>query len=59
MGNVKGKEEEADRKSWEDNIKDWTKMDFAASARVPENRTKWRHCCEFICGASRPSKVMG
>ena len=27
------------KKRWEDNIKEWTWMDFATSARVAEDRT--------------------
>ena len=30
------------KKRWEDNIKEWTGMDFANSARAAENRTKWK-----------------
>ena len=26
---------------WEDNIKEWTGMDFVSSRRAAENRTKW------------------
>ena len=28
------------KKRWEDNIKEWTGMDFASSTRAAENRTK-------------------
>ena len=37
-------------KTWEDNIKEWTGMDFANSTRAAENRTRWmeRHFCKFI-----------
>ena len=27
---------------WEDNIKDWTGMDFASSTKAAENRTRWK-----------------
>ena len=30
------------KKRWEDNIKEWTGMDFASSARAAENRTRWK-----------------
>ena len=37
---------EADRgrqkKRWEDNIKEWTGMDFASSTRAARNRTGWK-----------------
>ena len=30
------------RKSWEDNIKEWAFLEFAKSLRAVENREKWR-----------------
>ena len=30
------------KKRWEDNIKEWTGMDFASSARAAEDRTRWK-----------------
>ena len=30
------------RKRWEDNIKEWTGLEFGRSQRVVENRGKWR-----------------
>ena len=30
------------RKSWEDNIKEWTGLEFGSSQRVVENRENWR-----------------
>ena len=49
---VKGKRKRGrQKKRWEDNIKEWTGMDFASSTRAAENRTKWKGNCEFICGA--------
>ena len=44
---VKGKRGRQ-KKRWEDNIKEWTGMDFASSTRAAENRTRWK-----------ASKVMG
>ena len=42
QGRVKGKRKRArQRKKWEDNIKEWTGMDFASSTRAAENRTRW------------------
>ena len=29
-------------KRWEDNIKEWTGMDFASSSRAAENKTRWK-----------------
>ena len=37
----KGEEDEADRRKWEDNIREWTSLEFAKSQRVQENRGKW------------------
>ena len=59
QGTVKGKKKEADRR-WEDNIKEWTEMDFASSTRAAENRSRWKG---IVANSSlvprRPSKVMG
>ena len=45
---------------WEDNIKEWTGMDFASSTRAAENRSRWKG---IVANSSvvprRPSKVMG
>ena len=30
------------KKRWEDNIEEWTGMDFASSTRAAENRSKWK-----------------
>ena len=30
------------RKRWEDNIKEWTGLEFAKAQRAVENREKWR-----------------
>ena len=50
---VKGKRKRGrQKKRWEDNIKEWTGMDFASSTRAAEKQVKMeRGCCEFICGA--------
>ena len=48
------------KKRWEDNIKEWTGMNFASSARAAENRPKWKG---IVANSSvvpgQPSKVMG
>ena len=36
-GKRKGRQER-----WEDNIKEWTGMDFASSVGAAENRTRWK-----------------
>ena len=56
---VKGKRKKGrQKKRWEDNIKEWTGMDFAISTRAAENRSRW-----IVANSSvmprRPSKVMG
>ena len=30
------------KKRWEDNIIEWTEMDFASSTRASEDRTRWK-----------------
>ena len=30
------------KKRWEDNINEWTGMDFASSTKAAENRTRWK-----------------
>ena len=41
---MKGKRKKRGRqkKRWEDNIKEWTGMDFASSTRAAENRSRWK-----------------
>ena len=41
QGTVKGKRR-GRYKRWEDNIKDWTGMEFVSSTRAAENRTRWK-----------------
>ena len=38
----KGDEDKADRKRWEDNIWEWTSLEFSRSQRAAENRGKWK-----------------
>ena len=43
QGTVKGKRKRGrQKKRWEDNIKEWTGMDFANSTRAAENRKRWK-----------------
>ena len=44
------------KKRWEDNIKDWTGIDFASSTRAAKGKME-RDCCEVICGA--PTTLQG
>ena len=61
QGTVKGKRKRGrQKKRWEDNIKEWTGMDFSSSTRAAENRSRWKG---IVANSSvvprRPSKVMG
>ena len=43
QGTVKrGRRPGRQRKRWEDNIREWTGLEFAESQRAVENRGKWR-----------------
>ena len=43
QGTVKGgKRQGRQRKRWEDNIREWTGLEFGRSQRAMENREKWR-----------------
>ena len=37
------------KKRWEDNIKEWTGMDFASSTRAAENGKRWK---EIVANSS-------
>ena len=37
-----GRRQGRQRKRWEDNIREWTSLEFAKSQRAVENREKWR-----------------
>ena len=61
QGTVKGKRKRGrQKKRWEDNIKEWTGMDFASSTRAAENRSRWKGIVANSSMVPRlPSKVMG
>ena len=43
QGTVKGgRRQGRQRKRWEDNIREWTGLEFSRSQRAVENREKWR-----------------
>ena len=43
QGTMKGgRRQGKQRKRWEDNIKEWTGLEFAKSQRAVENRERWR-----------------
>ena len=59
QGTVKGRRRRGrQRKRWEDNIREWTGLEFAKSQRAVENREKWR---ELVAKSSvvpqRPSRL--
>ena len=37
-----GRRQGRQRKRWEDNVREWTGLEFAKSQRTMENREKWR-----------------
>ena len=48
------------KKRWEDNIKEWTGMDFASSIRAAEDRTRWKVVvAKSSVVLQQPCKVMG
>ena len=53
QGTVKGARRQGrQKKRWEDNIREWTGLEFAKSQRAAENREKVEETgCEVICGA--------
>ena len=60
QGTVKEKRKRGrQKKRWEDNIKEWTGMDFASSTRAAENRSRWK---VIVANSSvvprRPPKVL-
>ena len=57
---AQGKEKTRGRqKRSEDNIKEWTEMDFASSIWAAENRTRWKGIVANSSGVpERPSKAM-
>ena len=42
QGTVKGGIQGRQRKRWEDNIREWTGLEFGRFQRAVENREKWR-----------------
>ena len=61
QGTVKGKRKRGrQKKRWENNIKEWTGMDFASSTRAAGNRSRWKGIdANSSVVPRRPSKVMG
>ena len=61
QGTVKGgRRQDGQRKRWEDNIREWTGLEFAKSQRAVENRENMEEIgCEIICGAPVTLMVKG
>ena len=60
QGTVKGgRRRGKQRRRWEDNIREWTGLEFAKSQRAVENREKWRKLVVKLCVVSptRPSRL--
>ena len=58
-GTVKGgRRQGRQRKRWEDNIREWTGLEFPKSKRAVKKRGKWRKR-EIICGAPTTLTVKG
>ena len=61
QGTVKGgRRLGGQRKRWEDNIREWTDLEFGKSQRAVENREKVEKTgCKIICGAPTTLAVKG
>ena len=60
QGTVKGDRRQGrQRKRCEDNIREWTGLDFAKSQRAVENGEMEETGCELICGAPTTLAVKG
>ena len=60
QGTVKGgRRQGRPRKRWEDNIREWTGLEFAKSQRAVENREKWGKLVAKSCGAQTTLAVKG
>ena len=60
QGTVKGgRRQGRQSKRWEDNIGDWTDLEFTKSQRAVENRKMEKTGCEIIFGSSKTLAVKG
>ena len=56
----RGKKKGGQRKRWEDNIREWTGLEFGKSQTTAENRGKMEKTgCEIICDARTTLAVKG
>ena len=54
-----GRRQSRQRKRWEDNIREWTRLEFAKSQRAVENRGKWRKLVAKSSVGACPSDPRG
>ena len=55
-----GRRQGGQRKRWEDNIREWTGLEFGKSQKAVENREKRKkNGCKVICGAPTTLAVKG
>ena len=60
QGTVKGgRRPGRQRKRWEDNIREWTGLEFGKSQRAVENREMEKTGCKIICSAPMTLAVKG
>ena len=53
-----GRKQGIQRKKWEDNIREWTGLEFVKSQRAVENREKWRRLvAKSSAVPQRPSRL--
>ena len=59
QGTVKGgRRQGRQKKRWEDNIREWTRLEFSRSQRAVENKKKMEETgCKIICEAPKTSTV--
>ena len=55
----RGKKTRQTRQRWEDNIREWTGLEFGKSQRAVENREKWRKLVAKSCGAPTTLAIKG
>ena len=54
-----GRRQGRQRKRWEDNIREWTGLEFGKSQRAVENGKMEKTGCKIICGAPTALAVKG
>ena len=54
-----GRRQGRQRKRWEDNITEWTGLEFGKSQRALENRKMEETGCKIVCGAPKTLEVKG